>query len=65
MTGEDIRRLRQAHGLSQVTLAETLGYTQQYIALLEAGKRPVQRRFEMLLKKMMPPRKKAIDITTT
>lgn len=65
MTGQDIRTIRQAHGLSQSTLADTLGYTQQYIALLESGRRPVQGRFEKLLKRMLSPLKKPVDITTT
>lgn len=65
MDGAEIRRIRLAHGLSQWTLASTLGYTQQYIALLESGKRPVQPRFEKLLKKMLPPIKKPIDMGTT
>lgn len=58
MDGPEIRRIRLAHGISQSTLADTLGYTQQYIALLESGKRTVQTRFEKLIKKMLPPSKK-------
>jgi len=65
MTGNELRSIRQAHGLSQGALAALLGYTQSHIAMLESGQRIVQPRFEKLLKKMLPCHKKPIDTVIT
>jgi len=46
--GEKIRRLREKKGISQQTLAELLGTTQQSIAYWETGKR--KPRYEKLKK---------------
>jgi transcriptional regulator with XRE-family HTH domain len=37
--GSMIRRLREAHGLTQLQLAKKVGVTQSYIAQLESGRR--------------------------
>ncbi len=64
MTGQELRRIREAHGLSQSALAALLGYAQSHIAMLERGQRTVQPRFERLIKKMLPI-KKPIDKVIT
>ena len=37
MTGEELRKLREEHGLTQKALGELLGYTGNYIYRLEKG----------------------------
>ena len=39
LVGENVRRLRQARQMTQEELAETSGFTQQYISDLERGRR--------------------------
>lgn len=39
LVGENVRRLRLARGLTQEQLAESCGYSQQYISGLEQGRR--------------------------
>ena len=37
--GQNLRRLRQEHQLTQEELAETAGVSSRYVALIEAGSR--------------------------
>ena len=39
LTGEDVRRLREAQGMTQGAFADLLGVTQQFISSVEKGKR--------------------------
>lgn len=68
MTPDELRTIREQHGLSQGALAQLLGYSQQQVSHLETGRRAIQARFVFLLKKMLPHAKKtekAIDSSTT
>lgn len=49
--GRNIRRLRDATGLSQEAFAESLGYQRNYIATLERGERNLTLRTVVLLAK--------------
>jgi transcriptional regulator with XRE-family HTH domain len=42
MPGAELRRRREALGLSQVQLGPLLGYTQTYISLLESGRKEIK-----------------------
>jgi transcriptional regulator with XRE-family HTH domain len=44
LTGEQMRAVRQANGLTQVQLAEMLGVGQGYVADMETGRRRISRR---------------------
>jgi transcriptional regulator with XRE-family HTH domain len=39
LVGRNVRRLRLAKGLSQEQLADDSGFSQQYISMLESGRR--------------------------
>lgn len=39
LTGEDVKRLRETHGMTQRELAEFLGVKQQFVSSIERGKR--------------------------
>ena len=45
----DIRRAREARGLTQAQAAERLGVSQGYVSLLESGRRPVSHRLARTL----------------
>ena len=64
MTGPELRALRLRHGLSQHALASLMGYDQRTISHFESGYRPMQPRFTLLLKKMLPYIKKEVDSDT-
>jgi DNA-binding XRE family transcriptional regulator len=51
LPGERVREYRKARGLTQDELAKRWGTTQQYLAQIETGKRPVPAR---LLTKIQP-----------
>jgi len=65
MTPKELRAIREQHNLSQGALAALLGYSQQYISHVETGRRTMQPRFVLLLKKMLPNHKKPFDFPTT
>ena len=46
MTGEELKQLRESWGLTQVELAETLGYTPHQIQNLENGRSKFSKYFE-------------------
>jgi len=41
MTGDDLRRVRQAMGLTQAQLGHILGYATKTIANMETGQNPI------------------------
>ena len=54
MTGARVRALRETHGLTQDQVAELLGYTTNYIAIVERGEDiPVAPRFEKLVRALL------------
>jgi len=52
LTGEDVRRLREAQGMTQRELAEFLGVTQSLISRVEKGKRQLDNRQQKRLRNM-------------
>ena len=57
MNGEELKALRDAHGLTQRTMGELLGYGANYIYRLENDKVPITPRFEKLLRAVIGQRK--------
>jgi transcriptional regulator with XRE-family HTH domain len=49
MSGQELRKLRQRIGWSQVKMGEYLGYTERYIRQLERDEVPIIPRLEFLL----------------
>ena len=47
--GSKVRRLRQAHGLTQVDMAKRLGISPSYLNLIEHNQRPLTRSLLMKL----------------
>lgn len=64
MTGQDLKALRDFHGLTQRALGEILGYTANYIYRLERGKEPMTRRAEKLVRIVLK-RKKTQKVSQT
>ena len=54
LTGEDVRRLREAQGMTQGALAEALGVTQQFISSVERGRRSLNARQQKRLRSLQP-----------
>lgn len=57
MQGQDLKVLRQAHGLTQQALAALLGYHPNYIYRLESGQEPITSRCEKLIRILLRPKK--------
>lgn len=55
MHGNELRKMRQALGLSQEQLAEKLGYTRRSVIRYEDGSSPVPSVVEMALKQLADP----------
>jgi DNA-binding transcriptional regulator YiaG len=53
LNGAWVRRRREKLGLSGSAVAESLGMTRQYLALLETGQRPVTPELERVLMKRL------------
>lgn len=58
MTGEQLRALRHAHGLTQRAMAAALGYNENYLRRLENGHEKITQRFERLALMMYPHQSK-------
>ena len=57
MTAQEIKELREAHGLTQRAMGELLGYGANYIYRLEKGQVPITPRFEKLIRSIIGQRK--------
>lgn len=57
MTKEELKELRESHGLTQRAMGELLGYTANYISRLERGDESINNRFEKLLRSVLRPKK--------
>lgn len=55
MRGDELRKMRQALGLSQEELAEKLGYTRRSVIRYEDGSSPIPAVVEMALKHLANP----------
>lgn len=50
MTGEELRSIREEHGLTQRAIGDLLGYHANYISRLETGKEKITQRFDKLVR---------------
>jgi len=57
MTKEELRALRDEHGLTQRVMGELLGYGANYISRLERGDEEITPRFEKLVRAMLRTKK--------
>jgi len=57
VTKEELKELRESHGLTQRAMGELLGYTANYISRLERGDESINNRFEKLLRSVLRPKK--------
>jgi transcriptional regulator with XRE-family HTH domain len=57
MTKEELKELREAHGLTQRAMGEMLGYHANYVSRLERGDVPITARLEKLLRSVLGQRK--------
>jgi transcriptional regulator with XRE-family HTH domain len=57
MTAQELKDLRQAHGLTQRAMGELLGYGANYIYRLENDKEKITQRFEKLVRSVLRQRK--------
>jgi len=57
MTSENLKELREAHGLTQRAMGELLGYTANYISRLERGDETITNRFEKLVRSVLKQKK--------
>jgi len=53
MTGTELKRLRLAHGLTQVELARQIGYTSNHLARLERGLFPIREHIALLIRSLL------------
>lgn len=53
-TGEDLRALREALGLTQKELAERLGVARNYVYLVETGKKAMSKKLDLAIDKAFP-----------
>lgn len=53
-TGEDLRALREALGLTQKELAERLGVARNYVYLVETGKKTMSKKLDLAIDKAFP-----------
>ena len=49
MRDDELREVRRAAGWTQARMAEALGLSSNYYALLERGEKPIERRIEQLI----------------
>lgn len=57
MTKEELRALRESHGLTQRAMGALLGYTANYIMRLERGHEEMSPRFEKVVHLMLPAKR--------
>lgn len=57
MNAEELRNLRNEHGLTQRAMGELLGYTANYISRLERGDEEITQRFEKLVRSVLRTKK--------
>lgn len=58
MTPTELSTVRKAHGLTQKSLAELLGYTANYISRLERGDEPIMPRFAKIVQAVLQKKKR-------
>lgn len=57
MRGDELKKLREDHGLTQKAMAALLGYQANYLSRLERGDESITPRFEKLARAMLGKKK--------